>query len=84
MKLLVSVILVALCLSSAQGKQCSHFDRLWDYDPTAPLPPGYTETGIPNVILNEHNKVVRTDDEEGPRKSLCPHLPRYSRLTLLL
>ncbi|ELR18343.1 uncharacterized protein ACA1_119730 [Acanthamoeba castellanii str. Neff] len=62
---LLGLLMVALFVVAASGKQCATFDRLMDYDPTAPLPPGYSETGIPGVILNEHNKVVRIDSEPG-------------------
>lgn len=70
---LLGLLMVALFVVAASGKQCATFDRLMDYDPTAPLPPGYSETGIPGVILNEHNKVVRIDSEPGQRTH-CTHL----------
>jgi len=69
---LLFLLSILLGVSLVAG-QCPTFDRIFNYTVGMNLPWGFYETGIPNIILNEHNQVVRTDNEPGQRKqSSCP------------
>jgi hypothetical protein len=61
---LLFLLSILLGVSLVAG-QCPTFDRIFNYTVGMNLPWGFYETGIPNIILNEHNQVVRTDNEPG-------------------